>query len=398
MGGGSFGTAMAICAASKGHNVTLLVRRQEIADEINEQRIHPRFGDIVLDDKITATTDYEKAFGASADRKPDMLVHAVPAQASRDFLHKVKPFLPKSVPIVSCSKGIEVSSQSLMHQLMADVLRDETTGELPPLAFISGPSFADELARGVATGLVVASKKIKTAKRVAELLASDVLRTYATNDVIGVEVGGALKNVIALAAGIAEGLELGMNARSAIVTRGCYEMRRLGHLLGGRQSTLTGLAGIGDTFGTCFGPMSRNRRTGERIGRGEKIEEILESMDQVAEGVPTAKALVKLIQQTDHSYRIDLKYPIIFGVADILDGIRTPLEGFQDIMRDPLRMEMYELKRDKELLSRERELQKRETHIEELEQALLLKKAELEKLRAMILNKEHSDKSVYITN
>mmetsp|Transcript_25287 Transcript_25287/g.60895 ORF Transcript_25287/g.60895 Transcript_25287/m.60895 type:complete len:303 (+) Transcript_25287:35-943(+) len=267
-----------------------------------------------------------------------------------------------------------------MHEVLAEALADERTGEAPPLAFMSGPSFADELARGMPTGAVIASEDRRLARDVAATLASERLRMYASTDVTGVEVGGAVKNVIALAAGIAEGLELGMNARSAIVTRGCYEMRRLGHLLGGKQSTLTGLAGIGDTFGTCFGPMSRNRRTGERIGKGEMLGEILSAADQVSEGVPTAAALVKLIQERDHSYRIDLKYPIIFGVADILKGSRTPLEGFQDVMRDPLRMEMYELQPPAEsngedakktvLRERETALDLRESSLRTLEDAL----------------------------
>jgi len=376
MGAGSFGTSLAISAASKGHNVTLLVRRQELADSINNRRSHPRFKDIVLNgEKIHATTDYETAFTP----QPDLIIHAIPVQASRVFLKSVRPYLPKSTPIVSCSKGIEVASQSLMHEVINETL-SEGGETVPPLAFISGPSFADEVSRGKATALVVASEDSRMARRVAAMLASERLRTYATTDVVGVEVGGALKNVIALAAGIAEGLQLGMNARSAIVTRGCYEMRRLGLLLGAKQGTLTGLAGFGDTFGTCFGPMSRNRITGERIGRGEKIEDIQASMSQVAEGVPTARALIKLIRNTDKSYRVDLKYPIIFGVADILDGVRTPREGFQDVMRDPLRMEMYELRDRTELA----DLERRESRLRQREAELDRREADLAALLAKI--------------
>mmetsp|Transcript_13438 Transcript_13438/g.27194 ORF Transcript_13438/g.27194 Transcript_13438/m.27194 type:complete len:448 (+) Transcript_13438:99-1442(+) len=355
MGGGSFGASMAISAASKGNNVTLFVRRQELADEINLQRSHPRFQGIVLSDNIKATTSPMEAFGVGTeDEKPDLIIHAVPVQASRRFLTSIKEHLPRHVPILSCSKGIELETLELMHELINETLSDASSGYQPPLAFMSGPSFADEVSRGMATGAVIASNDKRLGKRIADMLRSERLRTYLTTDVVGVEVGGAVKNVIALAAGIAEGLELGVNARSAIVTRGCYEMRRLGHLLGGRQSTFTGLAGIGDTFGTCFGPSSRNRQTGERIGRGEGIDDILATSDQVSEGVPTARALVKLVKSKDHSFRIDLKYPIIFGVADILDGKRTPFEGFQNVMSDPLRMEMYELGDNWEATSREK--------------------------------------------
>ncbi|GAB5369796.1 hypothetical protein AAMO2058_001437000, partial [Amorphochlora amoebiformis] len=156
-------------------------------------------------------------------------------------------------------------------------------------------------------------------------------------------LGGAIKNVVALAAGIADGLKLGLNARSGIVTRGLGEMRRLFYVLGGKQSTLTGLAGVGDTLCTCFGPKSRNRQAGERLGKGETLEEILATSSQVSEGVPTAKALARLIRERDTSFRTDLKYPIIFGVEAILNEEKTATESFKDVMSDPLSMELYEL-------------------------------------------------------
>eukprot|EP00468_Gymnochlora_sp_CCMP2014_P011884 CAMPEP_0167764984 /NCGR_PEP_ID=MMETSP0110_2-20121227/14398_1 /TAXON_ID=629695 /ORGANISM="Gymnochlora sp., Strain CCMP2014" /LENGTH=142 /DNA_ID=CAMNT_0007652573 /DNA_START=1 /DNA_END=426 /DNA_ORIENTATION=+ len=142
---------------------------------------------------------------------------------------------------------------------------------------------------------------------------------------------------------MAEGLDIGINGRSAIITRGIAEMRRINYLMGGRQSTLMGLAGIGDTYGTCFGASSRNRKTGQRLGAGETLEEILETSAEVSEGVPTARALARLVKEKDRSYRIDLKYPIIFGLGSILNDETTPIESFKAIMNDPLRMELYEL-------------------------------------------------------
>ncbi len=155
-------------------------------------------------------------------------------------------------------------------------------------------------------------------------------------------MGGAVKNVIAIAAGMCEGLGLGTNAMAALVTRGCLEMQLIALSMGGRPSTLSGLSGVGDTFGTCFGPLSRNRKTGVRLGKGETLKDILASSTEVAEGVDTATSLVELIKKNNRSYRRDLKFPIIFGVAEILKGERTPREGLLDLMNLPLRAEMYD--------------------------------------------------------
>ena len=164
-------------------------------------------------------------------------------------------------------------------------------------------------------------------------------RVFTSADVVGLEVGGAVKNVLALAAGMCEGLDLGTNAVTALVTRGLYEMQRIALAMGGRASTIAGLSGVGDTFGTCFGPLSRNRNTGVRLGRGERLDDILADMGEVAEGVETAFALERLIKKSHKSYRLDLKFPIIFGVAEILRGDRTPREGLEALMGLPLRPE-----------------------------------------------------------
>ncbi|CAB1100138.1 unnamed protein product [Ectocarpus sp. CCAP 1310/34] len=193
-----------------------------------------------------------------------------------------------------------------------------------------------------ATAVVIASDDFCLANDMAKVLSSRTFRCFTSKDVVGVEVGGAVKNVIALAAGMCEGLGLGTNAMAGLVTRGCGEMRRLAIILGGKSRTLSGLSGVGDTFGTCFGPLSRNRNFGIRLGKGESMEEILASSTEVAEGVDTALALADLIRKTDKSYRIDLKYAIIFGVADILKGTRSPKEGLEDLMTMPLKAEMYD--------------------------------------------------------
>jgi glycerol-3-phosphate dehydrogenase (NAD+) len=194
----------------------------------------------------------------------------------------------------------------------------------------------------VATAVVIASEDIMLADDLADLMAGEDFAVFTSRDVIGVEVGGAVKNVIAIAAGMCEGLGLGTNAMSGLVTRGCGEMRRLGIYLGARPSTISGLSGVGDTFGTCFGPLSRNRKFGYRLGKGETPDEIRASMTEVAEGVDTSIALVKMIKTSCKGYRLDLKYPILFGVAAIIEGEMKPLEGLQGLMNFPTRMENYD--------------------------------------------------------
>jgi len=189
--------------------------------------------------------------------------------------------------------------------------------------------------------VVIASNNMTLANDLSELMSSRSFRVFTSRDVIGLEVGGAVKNVIALAAGMSEGLGLGTNAMAALVTRGCVEMRRISISLGGRASTLSGLSGVGDTFGTCFGPLSRNRNLGIRIGRGEKLKDIIRSSTEVAEGVDTAFSLEKILLKINKSYRRDLKFPIIFGVCEILKGKITPEEGLNSIMDQPLRSEVY---------------------------------------------------------
>lgn len=234
MGGGNFGLALASVCARQGIPTTLLVRSEEIAKEINANHKHPRYmNDLVLPNRIRATTKPDECL-------PDAtyIVHAVPCQYSREFLEEVKEHIPPNTPVLSGSKGIETTSLGFMLDILQDCL-----GEDRPYAFLSGPSFAREMVQGVATAVVVASEDMFLARDLAELLSDQSFRVFTSRDVVGIEVGGAVKNVIALAAGMCEGLGLGTNAMSALVTRGCGEMRRLGTTLGARSATLAGLSG-----------------------------------------------------------------------------------------------------------------------------------------------------------
>lgn len=333
MGGGNFGLALAIVSARKGLPTTLLFRKPEDADYVNTNHTHPtKLKDIVLPANLRATAD-------PAECLPDAtyIIHAVPVQYSRKFLESVAEHIPPTTPVLSVSKGIETSSLGFMY----DILK-QTLGNERPYAFLSGPSFAREIAERLATAVVIASTDLLLAQDLAALLSDDRFRCFTTKDVMGVEIGGAVKNVIALAAGMTEGLGLGTNAMSGLVTRGCGEMRRLGLTFGAKPSTIAGLSGVGDTFGTCFGPLSRNRQFGYRLGKGETMREILASTTEVAEGVDTSIALVNLIKTKCKGYRLDLKYPILFGIADILKGDLTPKEGLQGLMNLPFTMENFD--------------------------------------------------------
>ena len=234
MGGGNFGLALATVVARKGVPTTLLVRSEDVATTINETHHHPtKMPDIPLPRTIRATTDKKSALSDAT-----YIIHAVPVQYTRSFLGTVRDDIPSGVPILSASKGIETSSLGFM----ADILK-ECLGEDRSYAFLSGPSFAREICEGVATAVVIASEDLLLADDLADLMAGEDFAVFTSRDVIGVEVGGAVKNVIAIAAGMCEGLGLGTNAMSGLVTRGCGEMRRLGIYLGARPSTISGLSG-----------------------------------------------------------------------------------------------------------------------------------------------------------
>ena len=243
MGGGNFGLALATVVAKKGVPTTLLVRSEDVASQINENHCHPRYmSDISLPHTVRATSDKASAFADAT-----YIIHAVPVQYTREFLQTVKDYIPANVPILSASKGIETSSLGFM----ADILK-ECLGEDRSYAFLSGPSFAREICEGVATAVVIASEDLMLADDLADLMASEDFAVFTSADVIGVEVGGAVKNVIAIAAGMCEGLGLGTNAMSGLVTRGCGEMRRLGIYLGARPSTISGLSGEFEICAKCY--------------------------------------------------------------------------------------------------------------------------------------------------
>ena len=323
LGGGSFGTAMAVLLArNKAEmNVTLLLRDQHICQSINDHHTNLKyFPRHQLPKNVTATTDPREAL-----HDAQYCVHAIPVQSSTEFLRSIAEYVPATLPFLSVSKGLELSTLEMMSQVIPRALGNPRQ----PVAVISGPSFAIELMDELPTAMVAASRDKELAKACQQLLACRYLRVNTSTDVVGVEMAGALKNVLAIAAGIVEGMELGNNCMAALVAQGCSEIRWLAEKMGAKSHTLSGLSGSGDIMLTCFVNLSRNRSVGVRLGSGEKLEDILSSMNQVAEGVATAGAVISLAKK----YRVQM--PILTAVARILDNELTPKTAVLQLMSLP---------------------------------------------------------------
>jgi glycerol-3-phosphate dehydrogenase (NAD(P)+) len=262
-----------------------------------------------------------------------MILSAIPTQFMRSVWQRLGRYAPKEVPIVSVAKGIENNTLLRPSQIIADVLNQHSalaTSHSSSLAVLSGPNIAAELARYLPGTAVVAAEDPELAVRVQRVFSTQWFRIYTNNDVIGVELAGAIKNVVAIAAGILDGLAAGNNAKAALVTRGLVEISRLGMAMGAARETFTGLAGLGDLITTCVSPEGRNRTVGERIGKGQKLADILAKMDSVAEGVPTTRSVMQLAR------RHNVEMPITQAVHEVLFENKDVLDALSDLMtRDP---------------------------------------------------------------
>jgi len=325
LGGGSWGTALGNLLAQKGNLVTLLVRDEKQEKSINQDKKNNKYlSDFVLPFNLNATTD---AKAALEDVKT--IVHAVPVQSSYEYLSNIKELVPENCPIVSTSKGIHIERVETMHQLIPNALERPNH----PCCFLSGPSFAMELMKNLPTVVTIASENEILAKNMQKLFVAAHFRVYTSTDVLGVELGGAIKNIMAIGAGLVDGMGLGQNAMAALITRGLSELKRFGSKLGADPNTLSGLSGIGDLMLTCYGSLSRNRSVGLRLGKGEKIEDILSSMSMVAEGVATAGAALKMGND------LGLDLPIIKAIAQIVKGEKDPKEAVYELMTRTLKAE-----------------------------------------------------------
>ncbi|MFN8020698.1 MAG: NAD(P)H-dependent glycerol-3-phosphate dehydrogenase [Acidimicrobiales bacterium] len=316
LGGGSWGTTVASLAAANGDAV-LWARDEATVDEINERHRNSRYlPDLDLHPRLTATTSLEQAVGDA-----DVIVVGVPSQAVRDTLRAVSPYLRHWVPIVSLTKGLEQGTRLRM----TEVIEQELPGH--PAGVLAGPNLAREIVAGYAAAAVIAMRDAHVATSLQQVFSSRRFRVYTNPDVVGCELGGALKNVIAIAAGMAEGLGVGDNTKAMVFTRGLNEIARLGTAMGGDPRTFAGLTGMGDLMATCSSPLSRNRTVGVELAKGRTIDEITAGMRMVAEGVKTARVVVELAQQ----YGVEA--PIAEEVDAVVNRGRTPLEAYAGLNR-----------------------------------------------------------------
>ncbi len=327
VGAGSWGTALGKIWAEKGHRVKLLARRKELAEVINSRRENPDYlPGIVLPESLRAETEPSVVLKGG-----DLIVWAVPCQKLRDVALLLRDYLPSAKPMLSAVKGLEVETLKTPVEILEEVFGEGN------FLVLSGPSFAAEVARGLPTAVVLAGEEKSALSEWQEALSCPGFRIYRSHDRRGVELCGALKNVMAIAAGICDGLELGLNARAALITRGLAEIMRLGLKLGANPLTFSGLAGLGDLVLTCTGRLSRNYRVGFRLGKGEELSTILRTLGQVAEGVETVKAVKKL------SDRLNLEMPITKAVFQVLYEGEPPQQALTKLLSRPLKAEFAPL-------------------------------------------------------
>ena len=325
VGGGSWGTALAALLAGKGYAVTMLMRDAGLAQAVHNRHENPRYlPGFTLPAGLAATIDPALALEGAG-----LIVWAIPCQSGRAVLKALRPWMPENPLIVSATKGIETAGLRRMEELV----QEELAGLAPRYGVISGPSFAEEVMQDIPTAVVLACRDEQLCRRLQDVFSTGRFRAYAGFDVVGVELGGAVKNVIAIAAGMIDGLGLGHNTMAALITRGLAEISRLGLAMGAEARTFLGLSGVGDLTLTCTGGLSRNRHVGVELGQGRALAAIINDMHMVAEGVKTAPA----VQELARRYNVDM--PITAAVCQVLNGEVSPAGAVQQLMARALKME-----------------------------------------------------------
>ncbi len=325
IGGGSWGTALAQMLAVKGHEIALLVRQRHVAEAIAATHMNSAYlPGVRLSSGILPTVNKDEALlGAGC------VLFSVPCQFFRATLREVRPLLPHGAVVVCSNKGLEVETGKTVSQMV----EEELAGLAPRFAMLSGPSFAADVVRGRPTAIVMGCADPDLGRELRELFSTTSFRAYSCTDVRGVELGGAVKNVIAIAAGMSDGMGFGDNARAALITRGLAEMSRLGVAMGARASTFMGLSGMGDLVLTCTGDLSRNRQVGLRLGQGIPLERILGEMHQVAEGVKTTQAVYAL------GHRLGVELPITNAMHAVMYDGKNRQDAWQELMTRELKEE-----------------------------------------------------------
>jgi glycerol-3-phosphate dehydrogenase (NAD(P)+) len=326
LGAGAFGTALAKLLAEGGHAVRLYARDPVVVDTINSEHRHPkRLSGVRLPPGLTVMGDVNACL-----RDAHLVVSAIPTQSLRGVWREGASSLREGAYVMSATKGIENGTLQLVSDVLRESVPEHARGRL---CFLSGPSFALELARRLPTAVTIAAEDEAVANHVQQIISTDYFRAYTTTDVVGVELGGALKNVVAIAAGAADGLGFGLNTAAAIMTRGLAEITRLAVKMGGRPTTMAGLAGMGDLVLTCTGSLSRNRTVGFQLGQGKKLEQILKDLGQVAEGVTTAQSVHDLAR------REGVEMPIADAVFRLLFEGKEPRDEVYGLMGRRLKAE-----------------------------------------------------------
>ena len=316
LGGGSWGTTVA-SIASRNAQVKLWARDINTVQEINRDHRNQRYlPDIKLPSQLSACESIAETL-----QECDLLIMGIPSNSFREVLSEAAPNLKKHIPVISLTKGLERQTELRMTEIIADVLPDN------PYGVLTGPNLAREIMSGKAAAIVIAMNDNGLAEKVRDVFHSGVFRVYTNQDVIGCELGGILKNIIAIAVGMGVGLGAGDNTRSALITRGLAEISRLGVAMGGQQSTFSGLTGMGDLIATCVSPLSRNYQVGVQLGEGRDIDTIIENMVMVAEGVKSAPTVIKLAEK----FSVDM--PIAQDVSKVVSGKKTARQAFKGLLR-----------------------------------------------------------------
>ena len=322
IGAGSWGTSLANHLAQKGHDVSLWAHEKEVVEEINGRYINSIYlPGIHLSDNIRATDSLEHALKNSR-----FVLNVVPSQFARPVFNKAAEFIPKDAIVISASKGIEHGTLMTLSSILKDI-----TGR--QVAALSGPSFAEEVAKRLPTAVTIAADNRETRILLQDVFSSEYFRVYTSHDITGVQLGGALKNVMAIASGISDGLGLGSSARAALITRGLAEMTRLGVVMGAEEKTFSGLSGLGDLVLTCTGRLSRNYSVGFKLGSGERLPDILSNMKTVAEGIATSKSAFELAKKHN------VEMPIVEQIYLVINDGKNPGEAVKQLMNRSLKSE-----------------------------------------------------------
>lgn len=330
LGAGSWGTALAVLLGQKGYDVRLWGHRKDHIDKLAKDRENSQYlSGIKFPESLTPVFQLERAIGGAK-----IVLMVVPSHSYREIFVNVAPLLQNGQRVLSAVKGIENESLMTMSQIMDEVMVKFSPGQRDiELGVLSGPSFAKEVAQGVPTAVTVGFKNMTAAREVQKILAADSFRIYTSRDVIGLEISAALKNIVAIAAGVCDGLGYGLNTRAALITRGLAEMKRLGLALGAESSTFAGLSGLGDLILTCTGHLSRNRMVGLMLGQGKSLSEIKAEMKMVAEGIKTTKSVYDLAK------KLKIEMPILEQVHSILYEEKKCAEAVRMLLQRELKEE-----------------------------------------------------------